>query len=95
MAQRRVADYPRAAAPGIALPIAVVPGLVRKSRRVSRTRDVTNAESANYCIAFQREACAVRKRARLRHLRAASISASVAPWLRAHISAADAEYLAT
>jgi hypothetical protein len=31
----------------------------------------------------------------LRQCRAASISASVAPWLRAHVSAADAEYWAT
>ena len=45
--------------------------------------------------AVQRAACAVRASGLLRQRRAASISASVAPLLLAHISAADAEYLAT
>jgi len=48
-----------------------------------------------YCADHQRPACAVWAGAPLRQRRAASISASLAPWLRAHISAVDAEYLAT
>jgi hypothetical protein len=48
----------------------------------------------NYC-ANQRAACAVSVFGVRRQRRAASISASLAPWLRAHISAADAEYFAT
>ena len=48
----------------------------------------------HYC-ADQRAACAVRAGRPLRQRRAESISASVAPWLLAHISAAEAEYLAT
>lgn len=54
-----------------------------------------DAEGVPYCITFQRETCNVRAGARLRQCRADSISASLAPWLRAHISAAEAEYLAT
>ena len=40
-------------------------------------------------------ACAVCAGASDRQRRAASISESVAPWLRAHISAVEAEYFAT
>ena len=40
-------------------------------------------------------ACAVCAGASDRQRRAASISDSVAPWLRAHISAVEAEYFAT
>jgi hypothetical protein len=47
-----------------------------------------------YC-ANQRAACAVSVFGVLKQRRAASISASLAPWLRAHISAVDAEYFAT
>ena len=50
--------------------------------------------SENY-HAVQCAACAVWAGAALRQCRAASISASDAPWLRAHVSAADAENLAT
>jgi hypothetical protein len=48
----------------------------------------------DYCVA-QRAACAASVGEFLRQCRAASISVSEAPWLRAHISAAEAEYLAT
>ena len=64
------------------------------SARAFRAR-MRDAESVNYSLACQREACRVRPGARLRQFRAASISDSLAPLLRAHISAADAEYLAT
>ena len=50
--------------------------------------------SDNYCV-NQRAAWAVSVSGVLRQRRAASISASLAPWLRAHISAADAVYFAT
>jgi ABC-type transport system involved in cytochrome c biogenesis permease subunit len=50
--------------------------------------------AGRYC-AVQWVACAVSVGPFLRQRRAASISASVAPWLLAHISAADSENLAT
>ena len=67
-----------------------------------RSREVTKEPvmhragrgSDNYCV-YQRAACAVSVSGDLRQRRAASISASLAPWLRAHISAAEAEYFAT
>ena len=70
--------------------------LRRKSARSRLTSGCirTKRGEAHYC-AVQGAACAVRDGGLLRQCRAASISASVAPWLRAHISAADAEYLAT
>ena len=52
------------------------------------------SSGTRYC-AHQRAACTVRAGRPLRQRRAESISASVAPWLLAHISAAEAEYLAT
>ena len=56
---------------------------------------MASAPKATYRADHQCAACAVWAGAPLRQRRAASISASVAPWPRAHISAADAEYLAT
>ena len=54
-----------------------------------------NAEGETYCTAFQREACSECAGVRRRQLRAAAISASLMPWLRAHISAVEIEYFAT
>lgn len=45
--------------------------------------------------ANQGTACAVCAGISFKQRRAAPICASVAPWLRAHISAVEAEYLAT
>jgi hypothetical protein len=46
----------------------------------------------NQCAVW---ACAVCAGVSVKHRRAASISDSLAPWLRAHISAVEAEYFAT
>lgn len=70
-------------------------GLRRAFRGLGRVFAGGCGKRVPYCITFQRETCSVRAGARLRQCRADSISASLAPWLRAHISAAEAEYLAT
>lgn len=95
MTQRRVARTAGYGLPGRTT-IQRIANAMRTSHsaRAFLTR-VRDAESVNYWLASQREACRVRPGARLRQLRAASISDSLAPLLRAHISAADAEYLAT
>jgi len=60
----------------------------------SQTTGIRQAPAGGHCH-VQRAGCTFWAGAPFRQCRAVSISASVAPWLLAHISAADAEYFAT